>query len=54
LSPPDLDAYFAGCRARVPAFTRRHFGPLGTLRLHREAIGVDLEPVMDQALVHHL
>jgi hypothetical protein len=42
LSPPDLDAYFAGCRARVPAFTRRHFGPLGTLRLHYEAIGLDL------------
>jgi hypothetical protein len=42
LSPPDLDAYFAGCRARVPAFTRRHFGLLGTLRLHYEAIGLDL------------
>jgi hypothetical protein len=39
---PNLDAYFAACRARVPAFTRRHFGPLGTLRLHYEALGLDL------------
>ena len=38
----DLAAYFAAVRARVPAFTRRHFGPLGTLRLHKEAIGLDL------------
>jgi hypothetical protein len=38
----DLAAYFDAVRARVPAFTRRHFGPLGTLRLHKEAIGLDL------------
>ena len=30
------------CRARVPAFTARHFGLAGTLRLHREALGWDL------------
>jgi hypothetical protein len=34
--------YFAACRARVPAFARRHFGLLGTLRLHKEAVGLDL------------
>lgn len=38
----DLAAYFAAVRARVPAFTRRHFGPLGALRLHKEALGLDL------------
>ena len=38
----DLAAYFAAVRARVPDFTRRHFGPLGALRLHKEALGLDL------------
>jgi hypothetical protein len=51
MSPPEADAataaaaaedYFAACRARVPAFARRHFGLLGTLRLHKEAVGLDL------------
>lgn len=41
-APDGLAAYFAAVRARVPAFTRRHFGPLGTLRLHKEAVGLDL------------
>ena len=35
-------AYADACRARVPAFTARHFGWAGTLRLHREALGWDL------------
>lgn len=38
----DLAAYFDAVRARVPAFTKRHFGPLGSLRLHKEAVGFDL------------
>lgn len=37
-----VDDYFAACRARVPGFARRHFGLLGTLRLHKEAVGFDL------------
>jgi hypothetical protein len=35
-------AYADACRTRVPAFTARHFGLAGTLRLHREALGSDL------------
>jgi hypothetical protein len=35
-------SYAAACRARIPAFTARHFGLAGTLRLHREALGLDL------------
>jgi hypothetical protein len=35
-------AYAASCRARIPAFTARHYGLAGTLRLHREALGLDL------------
>jgi hypothetical protein len=35
-------AYAAECRAQIPAFTARHFGLAGTLRLHREALGLDL------------
>ncbi|HEX6012204.1 MAG TPA: DUF6635 family protein, partial [Geminicoccaceae bacterium] len=35
-------AYAEACRARIPAFTARHFGLPGTLRLHREALGLDL------------
>jgi hypothetical protein len=35
-------AYAEACRARIPAFTARHFGLEGTLRLHREALGLDL------------
>jgi hypothetical protein len=35
-------AYAAECRARIPAFTARHYGFAGTLRLHREAFGLDL------------
>jgi hypothetical protein len=38
----EIAAYVAACRARIPAFTARHFGLAGTLRLHREALGVDL------------
>src|SRR5687768_9591397 len=34
--------FFAACHARVPAFTRRHFGLLGSLRLHWHALGLDL------------
>jgi hypothetical protein len=37
-----IRAYAAGCRARVPEFTARHFGWRGTLRLHRAALGLDL------------
>ncbi|MEK0084570.1 DUF6635 family protein [Benzoatithermus flavus] len=32
----------AACRARIPAFTARHFGLAGAWRLHREALGLDL------------
>ena len=47
---PDTDAalinaaraYFAERRARVPAFAWRRFGPLGTLGLHRHALGWDI------------
>jgi uncharacterized protein DUF6635 len=35
-------AYAAACRARIPAFAARHFGLAGTLRLHQEALGLDL------------
>jgi len=35
-------AYMTACRARVPAFTARHFSLRGTLRLHWEALGLDL------------
>lgn len=42
MSAPETEAYFAACRARIPAFTRRHFGVRGTIRLHREALGLDL------------
>lgn len=38
----DLAQYFDGARARVPAFARRHFGFLGTARLHAAALGLDL------------
>jgi hypothetical protein len=38
----EIAAYVAACRARIPAFTARHFGVAGTLRLHREALGLDL------------
>jgi hypothetical protein len=34
--------YAEECRARIPAFAARHFGFAGTLRLHREAFGLDL------------
>ncbi|MFZ1427317.1 MAG: DUF6635 family protein [Geminicoccaceae bacterium] len=37
-----VSAYFAACRARIPAFTARHFRLAGTLRLHRHALGLDL------------
>lgn len=37
-----LDAYFAAVRARIPGFARRHYGVLGTLRLHARALGLDL------------
>lgn len=37
-----LRRYFAECRARIPAFAARHFGFTGTLRLHAEALGLDL------------
>lgn len=37
-----VSAYFAGCRRRVPAFTARHFRLAGTLRLHRQALCLDL------------
>lgn len=37
-----LVAYFADVRARIPAFTARHFGVGGTIRLHAEAISLDL------------
>lgn len=32
----------AADRARVDAFVARHYGPRGTLRLHRHALGLDL------------
>jgi hypothetical protein len=35
-------AYFAERRARVPAFARRRFGLIGTLKLHRHALGWDI------------
>lgn len=41
-APAAAATYFAACRARVPAFAARHFGVIGTLRLHREALGLDL------------
>jgi hypothetical protein len=34
--------FFSACHGRVPAFTRRHFGLLGSLRLHWHALGLDL------------
>jgi hypothetical protein len=34
--------YFAERRARVPAFARRRFGLIGTLKLHRHALGWDI------------
>lgn len=37
-----IAAYAAACRARIPGFVARHFGVAGTLRLHREALGLDL------------
>jgi hypothetical protein len=46
--PPDeaaraaIQAFAEECRARIPAFAARHFGVVGTLRLHREALGWDL------------
>ncbi len=42
MSAPDADEYFAACRARIPAFTRRHFSIAGTIRLHQAALGLDL------------
>lgn len=35
-------AYAAECRARIPGFAARHFDLTGSLRLHREALGLDL------------
>lgn len=35
-------AYAEACRARAPGFAARHFGLAGSLRLHREALGLDL------------
>ena len=35
-------AYADACRARMPGFAARHFGRRGSLRLHREAVGLDL------------
>lgn len=37
-----LEAYFARVRARIPTFAARHFGLCGTLRLHAQALGLDL------------
>jgi hypothetical protein len=34
--------YFAGCRARIPAFVDRHFSLRGTLAIHRAALGLDV------------
>ena len=42
MSASEAENYFAACRTRIPTFTRRHFGLLGTIRLHREALGLDL------------
>ena len=36
------EAYFAGCRARIEPFVDRNFSLIGSLRLHRHAIGWDL------------
>lgn len=35
-------AYAAECRGRIPAFAARHFSLEGSLRLHRQALGLDL------------
>ena len=35
-------AHFADVRARIDGFARRRFGLVGTLRLHRAALGLDL------------
>ncbi len=37
-----FDGYLAERRARIPDFTRRHFGLRGSIRLHRHAVGADL------------
>ncbi len=41
-SYPDIDVWAAAARARVPGFCKRHFGPVGTVRLHRAALGWDM------------
>lgn len=41
-SYPDIDQWAAAARARVPGFCKRHFGPVGTVRLHRAALGWDM------------
>jgi hypothetical protein len=38
----EVARYAEECRARIPAFAARHFGLAGSLRLHREALGLDL------------
>ena len=35
-------AHANACRARIPTFVARHFGWVGTLRLHGRALGFDL------------
>ena len=37
-----IGRYLEGCHARVAGFVDRHFSPRGSLRLHRQAIGLDL------------
>lgn len=37
-----IRAFVEDCRRRVPGFAARHFGFSGSLRLHHEAIGLDL------------
>ena len=37
-----IRAFAEDCRRRVPDFAARHFSFAGTLRLHREALGLDL------------
>jgi hypothetical protein len=37
-----IGAYARACRDRIPGFAARHFGFSGALRLHREALGLDL------------
>ena len=37
-----IDRYIAGRHARVEGFVDRHFSLIGSLRLHRQALGLDL------------